>query len=518
MNKVIIININALVFHVDEVAYGRLKTYLDSLYSHFKNTEGKEEILGDIEARIAELLSERTKGRKEVVSDEDVDAVLEVLGTVADMDDADPTAGETAASSSDTYESGRRRLYRDVDNKMVGGVCSGIAAYFDIDVTWVRLILVLIVFFGLGSPFLLYIILWIVVPPALTPSDKLEMRGEKVNISNIEKRVKSEMGDIKGKVSEWGNEVKEFGSAGNRQRMASNISQAGGEILRVFVKIVGFFFVFIGISAVIGIIFGLLGTLGVVGDGIPFIVPDVFDGSPQLLIAGIAASLIFGIPFIGLLYVGIKLLLGIRHKSKWIPAILLSLWIVGIGLGVMTGINTGRKFTSENTLTKDIPLTGLHDTLVLDVSGDYISERHYGRRGFKVSIDNSTHTITGVNIEIGQSGDSSFHLRQKITSRGSDVSEAAALAEGVNYDFKLSGKTLLLDQQFSLSKGTHWRMQEVNLELQVPKGKVISFSEEINKIGSYIYPIVGDFDHDKRGKMFLSTENGFLCLNCVHNE
>jgi len=198
MNKVFNVNIGGLIFSVDDLAFDKLNSYITSIKSHFSKTDGKEEIIADIEARIAEMLREKLHSGKEVITMEDVDSIIQNMGRPEDFGDGESaeTAGSQEKTQSNEYYNpyrsggyGHKRLFRDPDNKIIGGVCSGIAHYFGIeDPIWIRLAFVA-VFFTFGTGFLLYIILMLIIPKAKTVTDKLEMRGEDVTINNIKKNL-----------------------------------------------------------------------------------------------------------------------------------------------------------------------------------------------------------------------------------------------------------------------------------------------------------------------------------------
>jgi phage shock protein PspC (stress-responsive transcriptional regulator) len=197
MKKTITINLGGVVFSIDEDAYELLKVYLDKIESHFSDEGERNDILADIESRMAELFSEGNSARIKPVTIYDVEQVIAIMGDPGDIGEMSEEGG--TASSSENIFSGRktnRRIYRDVDNRLLGGVCSGISAYWSIDVVWIRIIFViltLMVFSGV----LVYLLLWLVIPPALTTAQKLEMRGEPVNINNIGKTVKEEFESVK---------------------------------------------------------------------------------------------------------------------------------------------------------------------------------------------------------------------------------------------------------------------------------------------------------------------------------
>ena len=205
MNKTQNINVGGLPFIIDEDAFILLDEYLNRIDRHFDTSEGYEEIIGDIETRMAELLQEQLKGRK-IVSNGAVTHAISVLGTPQDFG-AEEINYDNAASDETGYKTGKR-LFRDPDDKMVAGVCGGLAAYFGIqDPIWVRLLFALAGVGG-GAGVLVYFILWALVPVAETPRDFLAMRGERINVRNIAKIVQDQVGQISDQLSELGNDWK----------------------------------------------------------------------------------------------------------------------------------------------------------------------------------------------------------------------------------------------------------------------------------------------------------------------
>ncbi len=196
MKKTTTVNINGIVFHIDEDAYDRLDAYLKNLRYHFKKEEGCDEIMSGIESRLSEMFGEKKKGSDRVVSMEDVQDAISQLGEPAEISGDDEERVNPGSSANTETEPAPKRLFRDPDNKYIGGVCGGLGAYFQIDPTWVR-VLFLLTFFAYSFGLILYIILWIVIPKARSTADRLAMRGEKVNLSNIEKSIKEDLRDIK---------------------------------------------------------------------------------------------------------------------------------------------------------------------------------------------------------------------------------------------------------------------------------------------------------------------------------
>jgi phage shock protein PspC (stress-responsive transcriptional regulator) len=191
MKKTLTVNLANQVFHIDEDAFYRLREYLDRIEGHFADKNERSDIISDIETRIAELFGQRINQQKQVIIIQDVEEIIRIMGDPVEI------GGEQQAETSDFSRTSRsKRLYRDPDGRVLGGVCGGIGQYFKIDPLIIRIIF-LVVFFGFGIGLLIYIILWIVIPEARTTVQKLEMRGDPVNASNIGNFVKDEFENVK---------------------------------------------------------------------------------------------------------------------------------------------------------------------------------------------------------------------------------------------------------------------------------------------------------------------------------
>lgn len=186
MKKTISINIGGYAFIIDEDAFQLLKSYLDKLEKHFYNQSGGKEIINDIEQRIAELFKEKLSSFRQVICSADVQEIIQILGYPEEMD------GHQAYS--EPLKKPSSRLYRDPDDRILGGVSSGLAAYIGTDAWLIRVLFVLAFFFVFGG--MLYIVLWIIIPLARTRAEKLEMRGEPVNINNIKDSIKQEFDQV----------------------------------------------------------------------------------------------------------------------------------------------------------------------------------------------------------------------------------------------------------------------------------------------------------------------------------
>jgi phage shock protein PspC (stress-responsive transcriptional regulator) len=191
MKKTFTINLSGTVFHIEEDAYNTLHNYLLELKRYFGNSEEGKEITSDIEARIAEIFSQKMGNDKNVVTEEWVNEVIETMGTPENITEESEEKSYTGQNKT------KRRLYRHPDEKVLSGVCGGIATYFNMDPVIMRIIFVVLAFLTTGAAILAYIILWIAVPKAVTTAQRLEMMGEEVTIKNIEKFIKDEVNSVK---------------------------------------------------------------------------------------------------------------------------------------------------------------------------------------------------------------------------------------------------------------------------------------------------------------------------------
>lgn len=190
MKKTLTVNLGGTVFHIDEDAYRLLDNYLCNLRLHFSKQEGAEEIVDDIETRISELFLEKLNAGSQVITLTDVEEVIARVGKPEDFGVTDEEEKTTSMgnSTSHTYTT-RRHLYRNPDDKILGGVISGLATYLGWDPTLLRLLALVILICGYGTLIPVYIICWLVIPEARTAAEKLSMRGEAVTVENIGKTV-----------------------------------------------------------------------------------------------------------------------------------------------------------------------------------------------------------------------------------------------------------------------------------------------------------------------------------------
>lgn len=245
MNKTVNINLGGMFFHIDEDAYQKLTRYFEAIRRSLSKSSGQEEIIKDIEMRVSELLNEKQKSEKHVVGLKDVDEVIAVMGQPEDYIIEEET--NASGKFNDYSTRATKKLYRDKEKGMIGGVATGLGHYFGIDAVWLKIMFLIFVFAGFGSGILAYIILWIVTPEAITTSEKLEMTGEPVTISNIEKKVREEFENVSGKFKnadydKMGNQVKS-----GAEKLGNSLGDFIMTLFKVFSKILGVLLILTGL-------------------------------------------------------------------------------------------------------------------------------------------------------------------------------------------------------------------------------------------------------------------------------
>ncbi|MFW5725671.1 MAG: PspC domain-containing protein [Bacteroidota bacterium] len=271
MKKTVTANISGVVFHIDEDAYDRLNLYLAQVRDHLSSEDGTDEILSDIESRIAEMFQEKLTAVKTVITIADVDDVISQLGEPEQYDDIEEKAG---TKKQNYKEREHRRLFRDPDDSYIAGVAGGLGLFFNLDPVWIRAAFILFTFFyGFGP--ILYLILWIVVPKARTTAEKLEMRGEKVNISNIERSIREELNELKENLKEFSKETRDtFNGKNKKKNKSEGGSNRHANLIRAFSIAAGIILLVISFSMILGILssfFRLLLMLSEIFSRFPFL-------------------------------------------------------------------------------------------------------------------------------------------------------------------------------------------------------------------------------------------------------
>lgn len=358
MKKTLTVNLGGTVFHIDDDAYQLLEKYLSNLRIHFSREAGADEVMNDFELRISELLGERVRLGHEVITMEEVEMVIKRMGKVEEIFGEESPSEDAAAEEHKmkTEPAAKKRYFRNPDDRILGGVCSGLAAYADWDPTVVRLIVLLLTFFLLGPVAVVaYIILWMIVPMADTAAEKLLMRGERITVENIGKTVTDGFEKVSASVNDYIHSGKPRTAV---QKFGDGFVSIVGFIIKVLGVLIAIVLLppvllvlFILVVVLFAIIIGLVGGgLGLLGGGLgslfafaPFAGWNIMGAYPEgaLIAATIASILAIGIPVLALGY-----MLGVQ-LFKWKPMstatkwVLLVLWFVSLGLTIVLGVHYG---------------------------------------------------------------------------------------------------------------------------------------------------------------------------------
>lgn len=354
MKKTVTANLGGSVFHIDEDAYQLLDKYLSNLRIHFRNEEGAEEIMNDFEMRFAELFNERIRLGYEVISIEQVEEVIRRMGKPEDLfDDTEKENEEPPAPPvSDTSEEKARnkRLMRDPDNRILGGVCSGLAAYMGWDATAIRLIFFLLIFlYGYIVP--VYILLWIIMPVARTATERLQMRGERITVENIGKTVTDGFERMSHSINDFSN------PADNRsgiQKIADIFVQVIGVVLKVVAVLAGII-LFPVLAIVLLILFIVIVSLLAGGTGILYHLSpfgaDWICGQANTAMAiygSIGSILMIGIPLVAIAYAIGGTLFHWKPMATGAKWVLIILWIVSTVLFIIYIQHSGHLVWSDD--------------------------------------------------------------------------------------------------------------------------------------------------------------------------
>ena len=511
MKKTFTINISGTVFHIDDDAYERLNNYIFQINRHFGNDADAKEIVEDIESRISELFQERVKDGNEVITLDQVNEIITIMGmpeAFAEPNEAEPVKKMPRNKG--------RKLYRDPDDRVLGGVCSGLGAFFDIDPIIIRLIFVLLVFLGAGSSIIIYLILWIVVPRAMNTAQRLEMKGEEVNINNISKTIKDEIQDVK-------DNYQNFRANKSYARGRDSIEEVGNvfvsvikAILKIFVVFFGVILLFIGILSIIALITSLFVTNEFMGvspfhEGLPHYL-DLFVSGTTLTWFWIGVGLTVGIPLIMLIYLGTKLIFRFKSNNPAIGMSAFGLWVIGIILLISMIVRGFGDFKSVSTTTKQESFAAKSDTLVLKLGKDEYSDyldSNIDFDGLRIaSVDGKQFLLNKPTLDIVKSETNDFSMVIKSKARGRDLDKAQNNAKEINYQYTQQDSQLTFQPWFVLPDKSVWHKQEVDIVLKVPENKTIFLSEEMVKILHDIKNTSDMWDGDMGGKYWTMKPEG----------
>ncbi len=607
MKKIININLSGRVIPIEDSAYEKLQAYIESLRRYFAKEESRDEIINDIESRIAELMSERVRKGADSITDADVDDIATSMGRPEDFDaeetmDTGTAGAKTSASSSSQqsqqqFSSGysektktaRGRLYRDTSDKFIGGVCSGIAAYLNVDPAIVRILFAIVTFggFGIGflayilmwmilpakdiepyggkrlfrnpdekviggvagglaayfdrsvttirlifaAPFILsilfgmlrgfsygydfdffpnivsgslsgtfflaYVILWMVLPEARSPYEKMEMRGEKVDVNSIRQNVKEGVDNMKGRMKGWSEEVRasaknfsekarEFNSTRGKEftrefneaarRTGGGIGHAIGVVFKAFFLFIFGTIAFALFVALIGFIFGGVAWWPVNN--------FLWTSKWQQIYAWGTLLFFFAVPLIAFITWVIRRITRVRSRSSYLGWTFGFLWTVGWVSVVLLASSIFKDFRRDGSIKDNVTITQpAGDRMIVLVSQpklEYNGNFAWLNDGdMEWDITDDTMKLSFVKIRVIKSEDALYHVIVIRSGNGRTEKDALARAEKINYKVFSKDSILDLASGYAIDKNSKFRWQHVEIEIQVPVGKRINFDESV---------------------------------------
>lgn len=638
MKKVININFQGRIIPIEEDAYENLKKYVESLRQYFANEEGKEEIINDIENRIAELFSEKLKtGALPFITEESVATIIASIGRPEDFDgdniefDA-KSAAASNAKSSQTYggfeprgswfrnqndkilggvcsglasylridatiirvlfvlfslgafgagfliyiilwavlpsksQEGfvARRLYRDADQKVFGGVCSGIAKYFNI-VVWIpRLIFLLpvllsvfknvihifyfpVIFSFSGTLILTYLILWAVIPKALTASEKMEMKGEKIDLASIKNKVQDEMQGVKKNFTDnaekWKQDFSTKASglkdeAGEIARRFAgeagpSIKKNGNRFGRILLTLIKVFFFFILSIIAFALVMAIFGLVTVSSSLLP-LKNFIADSQWIQVYAWGTLILFFIVPVVAFVVWLIRRIAGIKKRNQYLAYSWGILWTLGWVAAIMLVASVSKEFKREGFVSKDFsvvqPSTGKMKVEFKDAEGKYYpldlafesfddNDNDNNNDKLRLSSTDDSLLIGNISIRLIKSNDQNFHVTTVKKARSSSPREAERIADLISFPISQTDSILTLPIAFPITTENKFRNQQIRVQIEVPVGKEIFISDRAENLNSYTIRGIRDgltFDWNDNGynykwtsgKWYIMTERG----------
>ena len=526
MEKTIIINIGNTIIHIEESAYELLKAYLNEVKQHFANHADDLEIVTDIENRIAELLFEQLEEqKKQVVDMANVNFVIGQMGRVQDFDTVE--AGEEEEPLMNTtyqYQSTDKKLYRDMDERVIAGVCAGIAHYLNFEVRWIRIAAILTAFIG-GSGLLVYALLWIIMPKAKSRIEKMEMKGEPANLQGFQKNLDEELQAVKERLTEvnkqaqplitkFGNFIGEF-----FEWLGRFIAGTG----KVIFKVIAVFIVIFGVLFLLTLIIGTAAFQGFwdasIYEYFPFSI--INEGNRGVIL--FSAFVVCFIPILALVLFSIRIAFSKQAINKTLSFALLIIWLAGAATVGYQAAKISSEFKQHAELTETTELKTLQSYIIDIDRSKYFSKEDSiayhidGNQRNKIVIDDFEDgpfvSPNNVRININKSETGVTRLVQKFESQGKTFTSALQNAQNISYTYTAKESSLIFNPRFQLRKGSIWRNQEVWLNLEVPVGtKLILKHDSYRYINNfYAWSCDNRENNSNDYSTWVVTEDGLKC-------
>lgn len=520
MNKTVNINLGGIFFYMDENAYKILKNYLNAIARSLSDDQqGKDEIIKDIEQRIGELLLEKITQERQVIDEENIQDIIKIMGQPEEYEGDEPNPN--SEESTEKKSKHRKKLYRDGEDRFLGGVSSGLGHYFGIDSTWVRLAFILLSLFG-GFAIPAYVIFWILIPEAKTTAEKLEMVGEHVTIDNIEKKIREEFEEVSEKFKST-----DFRKLKNRsQKIVHLIGDLVGAIFQIVKRFTGILLMFIAISGIIVFSIGTttIGSIEIFNINGNIIDTLFFNTSIPKVILLIAFLTGIILPFIFIFFIGLKIT---SRKNITVnkPTVisLFILWLIAASTLTVAGASSVSSYAYKGSKTEKKSYNFKEmDTLKIRVINDDALWGNYPlrRRAIKQSVlvDNIKMNYSNdIGFDVLPSHEDRVTIIVKKHSNGRNRKNAVENASEIMYKYEVDDNEIVLDGYFLSSRDNLYRDEEVSIYIKIPNNMYVYFEQSTFSFLDDVKNTKNIYDGDMVNQHFVMKPNGFVCTDCNPN-
>lgn len=522
MNKTLDINIANQIFHIDESAYRILKNYLDAIKTSLANEKSRDEIIQDIEARIAELFIERMISDKQVINIEDVNEVIKIMGQPEDFNIAD----DDDDTQSKTHKKTEKKLFRDKSQSYISGVCAGLSHYINVEVVWIRLVWILLTVFSSGWFILIYIILWALIPEAKTTAEKLSMKGEPITLSNIEKKIKEGYDNVSEKLKDVDVKKHSENAQNSISKFFSVLEQIVINLGKVLVKIIGFILL---IFSGIGLLALIISTLGVSGIGLFSNIDLVESGLVRLdgivitdfpaWVVILSTFLAIGIPLLFIFIFSLKMLFtNIKSIGTAFSISMVMLWLVSIAFIIFISISTSLK---DKTAGEIVNTTALNlkpkDTLYLKMNANlnytvFPFKQNQQKITYVENDDKQVLYDSNIDVKFNHISDDRAFIRISKWTYDFEESTARNKASLIKYDYEINENSFIFDSYMLAPKDLKNNSIGIDIDIYLPEDVLISLDESTDDfIENYFN---ANESENPYKEYFILKENRLFCESC----
>ena len=508
MKKTQTINLGGIIFHINVDAYGQLYAYLTSVKNQFTDMAGQDDIIADIEARIAEILNEK---KVKIITGKHVDGVIAIMGKPEQYGEEDPESESEPITKPEKKAKGvPKRIYRHPDDKIIGGVCGGLGTLVHIDPVIFRILFMVTAFFG-GFGALIYLVMWAIVPMAQSTADRLKMSGETITTDSIVKTITAQM-DKSLEPRHGNNVLKKFFS------FIGDVFESIFNILKKIFKALGV--IFRPVVGILFLIFGLVATLSVFffrfnARSFSYIIDSTFGALPivqYFIYATLALFLI--IPIFQIIYFGLRLLFRMGHQPAFIKGLLTSAWIISLIALIIFGVFGSTRFSADGFTQRNVPLSKITaDTVKVSLwENDYFMWTD--RRDHVVKSDDGDLLVSDVNLDIKRSDDNRFYLIVRHEASGGTSKAARSVVDKIGYNYLPSSDGLLLKNYLEIRDNAPFSFQKTDLTLLVPNGKSVYLDETIKYMLYDVENVTNTWDRKMVDHVWKMKKEGLTCTDC----